>query len=112
MPTTLLTSVGLGIWLMFTPWVFGVAGGAANLFHVGGALVVVVAVIAMAEPLRAGRFLNGLLGGAIIAAPWLVAGMPAAARWNAVLVGLLIAAFCLPRGPVRESYGAWNRRIF
>jgi len=70
-----------------------------------------VAVIAMAEVIRAGRFLNVLLGAWIIAAPWLVAGASANARWNDLLTGALVIVLSLPRGSVRERYAGWDRMI-
>jgi hypothetical protein len=110
-PWTLLVSAALGIWLMFAPAVFGTQGAAADSDHLVGALIATVAVIVMAEVIRAGRFLNVLLGGWIIAAPWLLSGGSAAARWNDVIAGLVVIALSIPRGPVRERYARWNRLI-
>ena len=61
-PWNLLLSATLGVWLMFSPAVFGTQGSAANSDHLAGALVVTVAVIATAEVARAGRFINALFG--------------------------------------------------
>ncbi|MGI8985145.1 MAG: hypothetical protein ACR2HM_11560 [Acidimicrobiales bacterium] len=49
------------------PAVFGVdiCRGAADVAHIGGAVVVVIAVIAMAEPVRNLRLLNVVVGAAI-----------------------------------------------
>ncbi|MGH9628042.1 MAG: SPW repeat protein [Bryobacteraceae bacterium] len=65
----------------------------------------------MAEPIRTGRFLNILLGLWIAAAPWILTGATAGAKWNGIVTGLLIAVLALPRGPVRERYAAWDRLI-
>jgi hypothetical protein len=111
-PWTLVVSSALGIWLMFAPSVFGIEGLASNLHHLGGALIVVTGVIAMGEPLRAARFLNGLLAVAVIAAPWLGSGVPAAGRVSAVITGLLVVALAIPRGIKREIYGSWERWVF
>ena len=70
-PWNLVASAALGIWLMFSPAVFGTQAGAADSDHLIGALIAAVAVIVMAEVIRAGRFLNVLFGAWIIAAPWL-----------------------------------------
>ncbi len=110
-PWNLVLSAALGIWLMFAPAFFGTQGGAADSDHLVGALITTVAVIAMAEVIRAGRFLNVLLGGWIIAAPWLVAGASNSARWNDVIIGALIIALSIPRGSIRERYAAWDRMI-
>lgn len=110
-PWTLLASAALGIWLMFAPAVFGSTERAADSDHLAGALVATVAVIVMAEVIRAGRFLNVLLGAWIALAPWLLSGATTAAKWNDVAVGGLLIALSIPRGPIRERYAAWNRMI-
>ncbi|MEX2592154.1 MAG: vitamin K epoxide reductase, partial [Anditalea sp.] len=57
-PWTLTVSTILGIWLMFAPAVFGVGTEtlAADINHLGGALIAVVAVVCMGEVLRIGRY--------------------------------------------------------
>jgi uncharacterized membrane protein len=111
-PWTLVASTALGVWLMFAPAVFGFGGASGDLHHVGGALIVVTSIVAMGEPLRALRFLNGLLALMVIAAPWLAAGVPQLGRIGALAAGLLVIALAFPRGPRRESYGRWDRWVF
>lgn len=110
-PWNLLLSAGIGIWLMFAPAVFGATGRAADSSHVTGALITTVAVIVMAEVIRAGRFLNVLLGAWVISAPWLLSGATAGAKWNDAAAGLLVIALSFPRGKARERYAAWDRLI-
>ena len=110
-PWNLVASAALGIWLMFAPAVFGTKAGAADSDHLLGALITMVAVIVMAEVIRAGRFLNVLLGAWIIAAPWLLSGAGTAARWNDVIAGALLIVLSILRGPVRERYAGWDRLI-
>ncbi len=107
-PWQLVVATLLGIAAMFVPATFGVAGVAANAFHLGGALVVVVAVIAMGEPIRITRYLNVALGLALAAAPWFAEGSNLPANLAATVLGLATAALSLPRGPIRENYGAWD----
>lgn len=38
-------------------------------------------------------------------------GASAAAQWNGLVAGLLILALSLPRGHIRERYGAWQSWI-
>lgn len=111
-PWTLLTSTGLGIWIMFAPALWGLEGLASDAAHLGGALIVVVSVVAMGEPLRATRFLNGLLGLVIAVSPWVVGGATTAGQVNGLVVGLTVVALALPRGRVSEDYGTWNRLVF
>ena len=110
-PWSLLLSAALGVWLMFAPAVLGSRGALADSDHLAGALVVTFAVIALAEVGRALRFVNLLLGAWIVAAPWLLGGASTAARWSDAIVGALVILATLPRGPVRQRYGGWQRYI-
>jgi hypothetical protein len=110
-PWTLAASAAAGLWLMFAPDMFGTTGRAADSDHLVGALVVTIAVIATGEVIRAVRYVNVLLGAWVIAAPWLLGGMPGDARWAAVIAGAAIVALALPRGTVRERYAGWDRYI-
>jgi hypothetical protein len=96
---------------MFAPAIFGATGRAADSDHLVGALITTIAVIVMAEVIRAGRFLNLLLGAWIIAAPWFLSGVTAGAKWNDVFVGIAVILISLPRGSVRERYAKWDRLI-
>jgi len=110
-PWTLAASAAAGLWLMFAPDVFGTTGRAADSDHLVGALLLTIAVIATAEVIRAVRYVNVLLGAWVIAAPWLLGGMPGDARWAAVIAGAAIVLLALPRGTVRERYAGWDRYI-
>lgn len=110
-PWTLAVSAALGIWMMFAPWVFGLTGWAAHLDHLAGALVVVAAVIALGEVVRACRYLNVLLGLALAGLPWFLEGGTTAGAVNGLVVGLAVAALALPRGPKQERYGSWDRFV-
>lgn len=107
-PFTLVIAVALGIWLMFTPAIMGMADVAASLVHVCGALVITVSVIAMAEILRLVRLLNVLIALIVIAGPWFASGNTVAGGITCVIVGLLVIVLSLPRGPKTESYGMWD----
>jgi len=113
-PLTLLLSIGLGVWLMFAPAVFGTEGFAADSDHLVGALVLTIAAIATAEVVRPLRFANMLLALWLIGAPWfLEGGEPGnpGARWNDLVIGVALLAASIPRGRIRETYGAWDRSI-
>lgn len=114
-PWTLLASAALGIWVIFAPDVLGTntaaSTPAADSDHIVGALVLVVAVCALAEVIRAFRFLNVLLGAWLVAAPWLLSGFTLAATVNGVLVGVAVVLLSLPRGPVRERYASWDKYV-
>lgn len=111
-PAALVLSIAIGVWLMFTRLAFGSSGAMANSDHLVGALVVTFSIAAWAEVARSVRFVNALLGAWLVAAPWLLEGSGSAlAMANGVAAGLLLIALAFPRGPVRESYGAWDRYI-
>jgi hypothetical protein len=110
-PGTLGAATLLGIWLMLTPAMFGLEDRAGDGFHLIGALIIVVAVIALGEPLRALRYLNLPLGLAAAVLPWLLEGGTTAGAFSGAVAGALVALSALPRGPVRERYGTWDRLV-
>lgn len=110
-PWNLIASALMGIWLMFAPAVFGSTRAVANNNHLVGALVTTVAVITIAEAIRASRFVNVLLGLWIALAPWLLSGAKPGERWNALIGGTLLIVLSLRRGHIRERYAAWDRFI-
>jgi hypothetical protein len=112
-PWTLTVSMLLGIWLMFSPYVFGaeIQTSAASLNHLCGALVVVVSVLCMGEVLRIGRYLNVLLGLAVTGGIWFTGNASTFLSINCAVVGVLIAALAIPRGIIEEHYGSWDRCV-
>lgn len=112
LPWTLVVSTLLGIWLMFTPVVFGSSETMADSDHLIGALVVTFSIMAMAEVGRAMRFINILFGLWLIAAPWFLGGVASnIALWNSIVVGVLLIGLALPKGAVKNNYAGWNRYI-
>ena len=112
-PWTLTVSTILGIWLMFAPAVFGVGieTMAADINHLGGALIVVVAVVCMGEVLRIGRYFNVLLGLIIAVAPWFVQDSNLMLNISGAVAGIIVAALSIPRGPKTETYGLWDKYV-
>lgn len=110
-PWTLSAATVIGLWLMFSPAVLGSAGPFADSSHVAGALVITISVVAMAEVIRIGRFLNVLLGLWLVAAPFLAAGSNLAATVSGVVAGALVIALSIPRGAIRERYGGWQQWV-
>ena len=110
-PWTLVLSTVLGVALMATPGTLGVEKPASTVFHLGGSLIVVTSVIAMGEVLRAGRYLNVLLGLGVAVLPWFLGGAPLAAQLVGLVVGLVVSALAIPRGPKTERYGLWDKYV-
>ena len=111
LPWTLVVSSLMGVVLMATPGLFDVVKPASNVYHLGGALIVVVAVVCMGEVLRVGRYLNVLLGLGVAILPWVLEGAPLSSQLAAIVGGLLVAALALPRGVIRDRYGSWDRFV-
>ena len=111
LPWTLVASTAIGVWLMAAPAVLGTDGTAADSNHLVGALVVCVSVIAMAEVGRVARFVNVAFGAWLAVSPLLVHGGTAASTVGVILAGTALIALAVPRGPIRERYGAAARFI-
>ncbi len=110
-PWSLALSVGIGVWLMFTPSLLGTQGSAAHADHLLGALIVTFAVMALADVGRALRFANVLFGAFVIAAPWLLQGATGSSRWIDLGAGAAVVLLSFARGTVGEKYGTWDRFI-
>lgn len=109
-PWHLLIVTILGLWLLAAPAVFGVdiRTPGADAAHIGGAFVVVMAVIAMAEVVRSLRWLN-VAAGVALAGVIFFTGAGAGYAIAMVFTGLMIALLSLPRGHITETYADWKR---
>ena len=89
----------------------GIETSAANLNHLGGALVIVFAVVAMAEVLRSFRYFNVLLGLALVVMPWLIEDSNMVHTLSSSLAGLIIMALSFSKGKIKETYGLWDKYV-
>jgi len=104
-----LTLVGLvALSLLFTRVTLGADGSTANAHHLLGALALTVISISAAEVARAARYLNVLLGAALLVVPFAYEMDTATAAYTAA-AGIAIVALSLRRGAIRERYGPWRR---
>jgi Vitamin K epoxide reductase family len=112
-PWTLAVSTAIGVAVMFLPTLFGVniQTTAADIAHLGGALIVTVSVISMGEVVRIGRYLNIILGLIVSIGPWLTANASIGYAITCTVAGLVAIALAIPRGPKKESYGAWDQYV-
>jgi hypothetical protein len=108
-PWTLAASVALGLGLMFTRVIFGTEGAQADSDHLLGALVITVSVTAMAEAARPARFVNVLLGVALMFAPFMFDGGSVIADAAGVVAGIVLIALSIPRGRITQRYAGWSR---
>ncbi len=112
-PWTLVVSMLLGLGLVAVPGLLGAAlqTPPASLNQLGGALVVVVAVLSMGEVFRALRYLNVVLGLGIAIGVWFTDYPTLGLAVASTMLGVLVAALSLPRGPQTEHYGEWDEYI-
>lgn len=111
-PWTLVASIVLGAWLMFSRLPFGTRPPLADSDHLVGALVITTAAIAAAEVARPLRFFNAISGAWLVIAPWLLSGGALAGAASTIVVGLLLIGLSLPRGRRSpEHYDGWDRLI-
>lgn len=106
-------SAVLGVWLMFSPavWHVRMQSPAANGSYVVGALIAVVAVIALAEVGRPARYINIALGGWLMMGSWFLAGAGLMAQFNSAVVGLAVILLSLPLGKLRDHYGSFDKIV-
>jgi hypothetical protein len=107
LPWTLAASMAIGVWLLLTRLTLGAEGTMADADHLIGSLVLTVAVMATAESARPVRYLNVLLGMALVLMPF-VAAATLAQTAAGVVCGLALVALSLPRGAIHNEYGSWS----
>ena len=110
MPWNLALSALIGLWLLFTRLTFGSTGAMADADHLIGSLVLTVVAVASSEVARPARYVNVLLGLALVATPFLYdAG--SAATINSIACGVALIGLARRRGPVSQRYGTWMRWV-
>lgn len=110
LPWNLVLCIPIGIWLMFTRVTLDAGTSMANADHLIGSLVLTVAITALAESARAGRFFLMPLGIALLVTPFFY-DTSIGSLLSSILCGLFLIAFSLPRGSVYNRYGTWDRFI-
>jgi hypothetical protein len=107
---SLWLTVLAGVWLMFAPAAFGIGieQKAADSDHLVGAILIVVAIISLAEVARPARFLNVPLGLWLMIAPWFLTGATFASQCSSALSGLAVVLLSLPLGKLRDHYGRFD----
>ena len=115
---TRLPNIVLGIWLMAAPAVLGFAStddAAGELHRTVGPLIVSAAIVAIWPEVRPMRRVNTLLGAVMVVVPLVllvVRDHPVAAVVNGAVVGVLVIAASLVRGPVDARFGGGWRSVW
>jgi nucleoside-diphosphate-sugar epimerase/uncharacterized membrane protein len=109
-PWTLLGCIAIGCALMGVRMVVGDTP-LADANHLIGALVATIAAASLAELGRPLRLINALLGIALVGAPFLFSDVSLALAAADIVLGLALVALSIPRGPIRGSYGPWDRYL-
>lgn len=87
----------LGVWLFLSPLFLGytdVARAAWNAYVVGSGLIA-FSLVAILRPALWGEWINLVLGAWLILAPFLLPHESGVARWNHLIVGILVVADAL-----------------
>ena len=105
----LLLLIGLGVWLMFAPVLFGGPETITTGAYLSGPILIVIAATAASEIARAIRFTAVVPGVGLIVTALFGGVSPAAV--NAVVCGVAVIMLALPRGRIRECYGTLQKII-
>ena len=112
-PVTLVIATLIGLVFMILPdqMHLPTRSSIANLNHLCGALVIVIAVISMGEVIRPLRLVNIVVGGGLAVVPWFLANANSQLKMFDIVGGILVVACSLPRGIKKEKYGSWDKYI-
>ena len=107
-----IINVAVGIWLMAAPAVLGYGGTvAADHDRIVGPVLASLACIAIWEVTRSLRWLNLLIGGWMLLAPW-VLGFPSDATVNSSVAGVMVVCLSLVRGRLTHRFGGgWSSLV-
>ncbi len=110
-PWNLLLCVALGAWQMAYSESRHLPDVVADAHAVTGALVLTVAVLSMAEPARALRFVNLLLAAGLMLVLLLHSNIPLGSMVHGIAIAAAIMILSMPRSSLKQSHGAWQRLV-
>ena len=102
-----VASLVVGVWLVASPFVLGMAGAAVWLTIALGLGVILFAVEAFVIPSYLEEWGEMLLGLALVVAPWTVGYEPGAATVSSVLSGLLVILFAAWELMTDHDFSTW-----
>ena len=91
------SSWALGIWLVLSPWAlfFDPESRAMENAVAVGALIIIVEIVELSIFRDWEEWINVVLGAWLAISPWALGIASGAARWNFVIVGVLVLALAL-----------------
>ncbi|KAB2893052.1 MAG: vitamin K epoxide reductase family protein, partial [Kofleriaceae bacterium] len=105
-PWSLVVMAAAGAWLMIEPSIIDMPQRQADSGHVAGALVIVVAAVAVSEIARPLRFLALPLSLWILVVPLITVGAPYVTWWTGLASALAVALTAWPRGAIAQRHGS------
>lgn len=100
----------LGVWMVASPWVlsYSTASGATGNALLFGGLIVAVAISALLEVMAWEEWVTVALGVWLAISPWILgfSGLTMA-MWNAVIIGIAVAALALWVLGTDKDIGGW-----
>ena len=103
-------SVVVGLWLLISPWALQhqAEGNPTWNAVIVGVVVAAIALYAMFEVMAWEEWANAALGVWLVISPWVLGfSALAAAMWNAVIIGVVIAALALWTLGTDKDIGGW-----
>lgn len=97
--------VGLGTWLMWTPYVLDLNSYLADRTYIIAALVLTFSIIAFSEIARLVRIINVPLGIWLLSLAFSSELMTSFDQWNFILTGIGMILLSVPRGKKQERFG-------
>jgi hypothetical protein len=104
----LITTV-LGVWLTASPDLLGYTGHAATNDHIVGPTIASFAFVAVWEVMRGLRWVNVVLGGWLLIAPWVLGYGEWLPMVNSLTVGVAVMGLSFVKGTLTQRYGGgWS----
>jgi hypothetical protein len=101
-----IVNLVLGVWLVLSPWALGFVAETRPTWNawILGVIIAVAAIAALFAFQEWEEWVNAVLGLWLIVSPWVLgySAMVAAAMWNQVVVGLIVAALA--------AWAIWDAR--
>jgi hypothetical protein len=105
-------NLAIGIWLMVAPDLLAYSGSARMNHLIVGPIIASVAVVGMWEAVREVRRINLVLGVWLVVSSLVLSGNEPNARFVGAAAGLLVTAFSLFKGKIRNRFDGGWRMLF